>query len=272
MHFDRILTYIRGGGDLATGVAYRLHRAGFPVAVLELAQPRVIRRAVAFASAVYESEIEVEGVTARRVSGPEEAAALARWGLVAVLVDPDGAAVQSKMPSVLVDGRMLKENPGDTYITQAPLVIALGPGYTAGVDCHAVVETKRGHDLGRVIWEGRAEPNTGVPGRVGTFQAERVLRAPADGAVQSRAHIGDVVRAGQTVASVDDAPVPTPFDGVLRGLTYDGVVVRAGTKIGDVDPRGVRRHCFTISDKALAVGGGVLEAVLAAPQIRELLR
>ena len=267
MTFDKILICIRGGGDLATGVAYRLSRANFPVIVLELPQPLVIRRAVAFAQAVFEAEVEVEGVKARLAANPAEAAALARSGRVAVLVDPAGDAIRQLKPAVLVDARMLKANPGDTHKQQAPLVVVLGPGYTAGLDCHAVVETNRGHDLGRVIWRGAAKADTGVPGVVRIHRAERVLRAPADGIIQSVAQIGEAVTAGQLVATVGGAPVLAPFDGVLRGLAHNGLQVPAGAKIGDVDPRGVRRHCFSISDKALAVGGGVVEAVFSAQHI-----
>jgi xanthine dehydrogenase accessory factor len=270
MLFEEYLVCIRGGGDIASGVAYRLCRAGFPVVILELPRPLVIRRAVAFAEAVYSGEWEAEGVKARLTAGVAEAVAAARSGIVAVLVDPAGYAIPKLKPTVLVDARMLKTGSADTNPDQALLVIALGPGYTVGRECHAIIETNRGHNLGRVLWQGRAEPDTGVPGAVKGQTAERVLRAPADGSVQSIAQIGDLVTGGQLVATVGGEPVRAPFDGVLRGLLHDGVPVSAGHKIGDVDPRGVRRHCFTISDKALAVGGGVVEAILSAPQIRHL--
>jgi xanthine dehydrogenase accessory factor len=270
--FDPIPVCIRGGGDLASGVAARLVRAGFPVMVLELPEPLVIRRAVAFAEAVYAGEVTIEDLTGRRVDDTDEALVEALGGRVAVLIDPAGASIGALGPAVVVDARILKVNPGDLGLELAPLVVALGPGYTAGVDCHAVIETMRGHHLGRVLWQGAAQPNTGVPGAIGGRTSERVLRAPAAGKVQGRAQIGDRVAAGQAVATVGGAPVVSPFDGVLRGLLHDGVAVAVGYKIGDVDPRGVREHCFTISDKALAVGGGVLEAILAAPQIRRLIR
>jgi xanthine dehydrogenase accessory factor len=270
--FDSVPVCLRGGGDLASGVAYRLVRAGFPVVILELPQPLVIRRTVAFAEAVYAGEVHVEELTGRCVADPAAALVEARAGRVPVLVDPAGESIGALAPAVVVDARILKTNPGDVRPDLAPLVVALGPGYTAGVDCHAVIETMRGHHLGRVLWQGAAQPNTGVPGAVGGRTVDRVLRAPASGALQSRAQIGDPVTAGQTVATVDGAPVLSPFDGVLRGLLHDNLVVTAGLKIGDVDPRGVPEHCFTISDKALAIGGGVLEAILAAPQIRCLIR
>jgi xanthine dehydrogenase accessory factor len=269
MLFKQYLVCIRGGGDLATGVAYRLFRAGFPVVILELPQPLVIRRSVAFAQAVYSGDVEVEGVAARLMTSVTEATALARSGMVAVVVDPSGYAIPRMNPTTLVDARMLKANP-DTDPKQALLVIALGPGYTVGRDCHAVIETSRGHNLGRVIWQGRAAADSGIPGSVKGRTSDRVLRAPADGSLQSVVQIGELVKRGQLIATVGGEPVRAPFKGVLRGLLYDGVPVPKGAKIGDVDPRGVRRHCLTISDKALAIGGGVVEAVLSAPQIRHL--
>ena len=272
MLFENMLVCIRGGGDLATGVAYRLVRGGFPVVVLELERPLVIRRAVAAAEAIFSGQLEVEGLLARRVDDAESALQVAQTGTVAVLADPKGKSLVLLRPSVVVDARMIKSNPGDTALDMAPLVLALGPGYTAGEDCHAVIETNRGHDLGRVIWQGMAEPDTGVPGKVGTHQADRVLRAPADGVIESVVSIGETVRAGQLLAHVGGEPLLAPFDGVLRGLAHDGVQVPAGKKMGDVDPRGVRRHSFTISEKALAVGGGVLEAVLSAPQLQDHLQ
>lgn len=269
--FDHVPVVVRGGGDLASGVIYRLTRAGFPVLVLERAQPLAIRRAVSFASAVYDGQITVEGLTAHRVD--EVSAAADHWaaGTVPVLADDDGVSLDVLQPPVVVDARMAKRNLGTTR-DDAPLVIALGPGYTAGEDCHAVVETQRGHYLGRVIWQGPAALNTGQPGRVRGHVADRVLRAPADGYVIPQAEIGDHLAPGGVVATVGGVPVKAPFAGVLRGLIHSAVAVTVGFKIGDVDPRGVRDHCFTISDKSLAVGGGVLEALLSAPQLAGLLR
>ena len=246
---------------MGTGVAWRLRRCGFHVVMTETAQPSVIRRAVAFASAIYEGVAEVDGVTARLVE--DDAGIATAWaaGEVGVLVDPEAAVVERLRPDVVVDAIIAKRNVG-TRITDAPVVVALGPGFTAGVDCHAVVETNRGHNLGRVLLEGSAEPNTGVPGTVGGEGARRVLRAPAEGSFRGVRAIGDLVRAGDVVAYADEEPIRSQLDGVVRGLLHDGLEVHAGMKVGDVDPRGVAAHCFTISDKALAIAGGVLEAIL----------
>ena len=254
------LVGVRGAGDLATGVIHRLHRAGFAVVATELPQPTVLRRSVAFASAVWEATMTVEGVTAVRVDPADVARALARQE-VALLVDPDGRRLRALRAAVLVDATMAKR-PGGVGRDDAPLVIALGPGWTAGRDVDAVVETNRGHHLGRVILEGTAEPDTGVPGPIDGHAAERVLRAPRAGRFRGCREIADVVEAGTVVATVDGAPVVAGIAGVLRGLLHDGCEVRSGMKVGDVDPRAVPAHCLTISDKARAVAGGVLEAIL----------
>lgn len=256
------LVLIKGAGDLASGVAYRLFRVGFPLVMTELPQPTVVRRAVAFAQAVYDGQTCVEGIPARLAACPDEALALARDGRIAVLVDPEARAVAALRPRVVVDAIMAKRNLG-TRLTDAPLVIGLGPGFRAGVDVHAVIETNRGHWLGRVLLRGEAEPNTGVPAPVAGRGAERVLRAPADGLFVGLRAIGDTVAEGDVLGHVGGVAVVAPFDGCLRGLLQSGVPVHRGMKIGDVDPRATREHCFTISDKALAIGGGVLEAVLS---------
>ncbi|MBI2911107.1 MAG: EF2563 family selenium-dependent molybdenum hydroxylase system protein [Chloroflexi bacterium] len=259
--FSDTLTVVKGAGDMATGCVYRLVRAGFPVICTEIAGPTVVRRTVAFAEAILSGEVTVEDVCARRTGSVAEAVAIARQGDVAVLIDPDARVVREARPAVLVDAIMAKRNLS-TSIGDAPIVIALGPGFTAGVDCHAVIETNRGHNLGRVIWEGQAEPNTGVPGNIGGFAAERLVRAPADGIFEPARRIGDVVEPGDLLGTVAGQPVQAEIRGVLRGLIRDGLAVGAGMKIGDVDPRARPEHCLTISDKSLAVGGGVLEAVL----------
>ena len=227
--------------------------------VLELPRPLTVRRTVALSTAVTEGEAVVQGMKGVRAGSPDEAVATARTGAVAVLVETGLAPVGA---DVVVDARMAKRNLG-TAIGDADLVVALGPGFTAGVDCHAVVETMRGHDLGRVIWSGPAAADTGTPGPVGGRSAERVLRAPAAGTVAWDAAIGDRVAEGQRLATVAGSAVTAPFDGVLRGAIASGAEVRTGLKIGDVDPRSDPAACHRISDKALAVGGGVLEAVLA---------
>jgi xanthine dehydrogenase accessory factor len=264
--FPDLLVLVKGGGDLGTGVAWRLHRAGFPVLVTEREQPLVVRRTVAFASAVFDGEIAVEGVTAWRATDTDEARQLVEDGIIPVLVDPGCESRFALKPTVLVDAIMAKRNTG-TKISDAPFVIALGPGFTPNADCHCVIETQRGHNLGRVLWSNPAEPNTGVPGVIGGRSGERVLRAPCDGIAEGIKHIGDNVVAGEVIARVEGAPVVAPFDGILRGLVHDGLSVKGGMKIGDVDPRAKREHCFTISDKALAIGGGVLEATLGWLQV-----
>lgn len=269
--FEHVPVLVRGGGDLASGVIYRLTKAGFPVYVTELARPLAIRLTVSFAAAVYEGEIIIEGIRARRVDDVAQAREALVQGIVPVLVDEAGTVLAALRPAVVVDARMAKRNLGTTR-DDAPLVIALGPGFEAGVDCHAVIETNRGHYLGRVIWRGAAEPDTGQPGSVQGHVADRVLRAPADGLVMPHVRIGDRVQQGDLIASVNGEPVLAPFDGVLRGLIHPSAPVQRGLKIGDVDPRGNRDHCFTLSEKSLAIGGGVLEAVLSAPQLAEILR
>ncbi len=264
MLFADRLIIVRGGGDLGTGVVYRLHKAGFPVLVLELARPLVVRRQVALATAVLEGQIQVEDLIGRRANNLADAHQLIAAATIPILVAPDLHPVIDDLnttPFAIVDARLAKRNI-DTSIDQAPLVIGLGPGFTAGQDCHAVVETMRGHTLGRVIWQGSTLPDTGTPGIVAGKGAERVLRAPQDGIAGWEVEIGDQVTAEQPLGSVNGAPVKAPFDGVVRGLIAPGTAIKRGLKIGDIDARAGRAACFTISDKALAIGGGVLEAVL----------
>lgn len=265
MLFKDYPVLIRGGGDLATGVAYRLNKAGFPVIVLELPQPLVVRRRVALAAAVSAGQVQVESLVGQLVPDLSIAWKLAEADLVPVVVAPELPAVAAELPGrqalILVDGRMAKRKL-DTRIDQADLVIALGPGFSAGLDCQAVIETKRGHTLGRVIWQGPALANTGIPGQIGGKGAERILRAPVAGLAEWSLAIGDRVTAGQQIGSVAGQPVTAPFDGVIRGLIASGTRLTPGLKIGDVDPRADPAACSLISDKALAIGGGALEAVL----------
>jgi xanthine dehydrogenase accessory factor len=256
------IVIVKGGGDLATGIIHRLHRCGFTVVITEIAEPTVIRRSVAFANAVYTGEMVVEGVTAVAAKATEIAACL-QAGKIPVVVDPDCQVRQQLKPWGLVDAILAKYNCGTT-VNDAQVVVGVGPGFTAGQDVHCVVETMRGHDLGRVISVGDAHPNTGVPGDIGGYTLERLVKAPRAGKFRAVRSIGDVVRAGEVLAYVDDEPVTGMIDGVLRGLLYDGLTVNAGMKIGDIDPRAKVEHCWTISDKARAIGGGVLEALLMA--------
>jgi xanthine dehydrogenase accessory factor len=261
--FSDTLVLIKGAGDLASGIAYRLHRSGFPLVMTELPAPTMVRRAVSFGQAVYDGETAVEEVIARRVPGPGEALALARQGeAIPVLVDPAGQSVGLLQPAVLVDAIMAKRNTG-TRLGDAPLVIALGPGFTAGVDCHAVIETNRGHWLARIIYQGSPQLDTKTPGKVKGYAGGRVIRAPAAGHLQPLARVGDRLRKGDLIGTVDGREVRAMFDGVLRGLIHPDVPLTRGLKIGDLDPREVDRHYFTISEKSLAVGGAVLEAILA---------
>ncbi len=256
------IAVVRGAGDLGTGVAFRLWKAGFRVLCIDIEKPLVIRRMVAFASALYAGRMVVEGVSATRISFVDEALYLWQRDTLPVLADPVGRCIEVLKPHVVVDAIMAKRNLAGTQITQAPVVIACGPGFEVGVHCHAVIETNRGHDLGRVLWDGKAEPNTNVPGKVGGEDTKRVVRAPISGLMYGRKAIGDMVKVGQPIATVGTTIVEAPLAGVLRGLIHDGIDVVYGMKIGDIDPRGIQRHCFTISDKALAIGGGVLEAVM----------
>jgi xanthine dehydrogenase accessory factor len=261
-----MLVLIKGAGDLASGIALRLFRARFDILMTELPVPTAIRRTVAFSTAVFQGETTVEGV--RAVSANTEAQiqrALAAH-VIPVAVDPQGTLVKRFGPPVVVDAILAKRNLG-TRIDDGPVVIAAGPGFTAGLDCHAVVETKRGHGLGRVITEGSALPNTGIPGDIGGYTAERVLRAPEGGIFEPCKAIGDQVEAGETVAFVTGVPLKPGLRGVLRGLRPGGVQGVKGMKAGDVDPRCEPSHCFTVSDKALSVAGGVLEAILRFTRI-----
>ena len=255
-----MLVLIRGAGDIASGIALRLYRAGLSVVMTDLEQPTAIRRTVCFSQAILLGQVTVEDVTARAASLPQVEAILAA-GEIPVLADPQCRCREALRPDVLVDAILAKKNLG-TSITDAPAVIAVGPGFTAGVDCHAVVETMRGHTLGRVIWDGPALPNTNIPGLIGGFAGERVLRAPCDGVFRQVLDIGAQVQAGDIAGYVEDQPVTCTISGVLRGILPSGVTVFRGMKSGDVDPRCQPDFCRLASDKALAVGGGVLEAIL----------
>ena len=278
--FEDLLVLIKGAGDLATGVAWRLHRSGIPVVMTELPRPLSVRRAVAFAQAVYDEEHEVEDVTARKALTADVPDVLDA-GEIPVLVDPEMEATEELAPSVVVDAVVAKVNTGTT-LESAEFVAALGPGFEAGVDCHAVIETNRGPNLGRAIWEGGAEADTGTPaaawppptgresgngGPAEDMTAARVLRAPVAGRFRALACIGDRLEEDAPYGAIvqPSGEVKTllaPFSGVLRGLVHETVSLQPGLKIGDIDPRGEPALAFRISEKSLAVGGGVLEAFL----------
>ena len=263
------IVLIRGGGDLASGVALRLRRAGLGVVITELAEPLAVRRTVAFAEAVYASQISIEGVAARAVTDPTDTLKILNVlgkGQIPVVIDPECRSAASLHPLAIVDGRMTKRSP-EGLAHHALLYIGLGPGFEAPTNCHAVIETVRGHTLGRVIWEGSTLADTAKPEGDG----RRLLRSPAEGKLESDAQIGQHFEAGQPIAAVAGQSVLAPFAGVLRGLLHPGILARAGMKIGDMDARGDPRLCQLASDKSLAVGGGVLEALLSRPEVRSKL-
>ena len=252
---------IKGAGDLASGVAVRLAHCGFLIVMTDLPHPTSIRRTVCFSEAILKGSFTVEDVTAEYAKTISDIPAVHAHGHIAVLADPKAECIKALKPEVVVDAILAKHNLG-TQISDAPIVIALGPGFTANMDCHAVIETMRGHDLGRVILDGSAEPNTGIPGNISGFTTERVLRAPKDGTFAEIRHIGDIVEKDEPVASVDSEMITATISGVIRGLLPTGTSVYAGMKSGDIDPRPIQSHCYTVSDKARAIGGGVLEAIL----------
>lgn len=260
------LIIVRGGGDLATGSVYKLKKSGFPVLILEVETPSAIRRNVAFCEAVYQGTQTVEDMTCYLAESIEQAQQFLREGKLTVLVDPTGASIPKLKPIAVVDAILAKKNLG-TNKEMAPITVALGPGFTAGEDVDAVVETKRGHHLGRVLWEGSTAPNTGVPGIIGGFGKERVIHCPAKGILRNVKKITDTVSKGEVIAVVETedgiVPVEATLDGILRGLIRDGYPVKPGFKMADIDPRlDELENCFTISDKARCIAGGVLEAIL----------
>ncbi len=269
------LVLLRGGGDLASGVALRLHHAGLKTVITELAQPLAVRRAVSFAETVYEGRHTVEGLAARLVQ-PDQLSAALDAGEIPVLIDPNADILLSSLRlgsgqafvfPVVIDARLTKQPPAPLPI-HVPLLIGLGPGFQAGINCDAAIETRRSHTLGRVYWNGAVQPDSGQP----EGDPRRVLRAPQDGTLSARAKIGEHVETGQVVAVISDQySVISPLKGVLRGLIRDGIRVTQGLKIGDIDPRDDPAACFLVSDKALAVGGAVLEAILTRETIRESL-
>ena len=256
-----MLVLIRGAGDLASGIALRLHRSHLRVVMTDLEKPTAIRRTVCFSQAIMFGEAKVEDVTAVRAESVDDVRHILAAENIPVLADPAAECRAALRPDVLVDAILAKKNLG-TAITDAPLVIGVGPGFSAGEDCHVVIETMRGHTLGRVIRSGPAIPNTNIPGLIGGFAGERVLRAPDDGIFRQLHGIGDLVKAGEAVGEVNGKRMVCTISGVLRGILADGTPVFKGMKSGDVDPRAQVENCYTASDKAIAVGGGVLQAIL----------
>lgn len=253
---------IRGAGEMASAVAWRLFMANMGrICMLELANPMAVRRLVSFCTALDEGSAMVEGVAAVTAAGAEEIHAAWAKGKIAVVLNEDWERIETLAPDIVVDAILAKRNIA-TNKDQAPLVIALGPGFEAGKDCHMVIETNRGHDLGRIIEAGSAAPNTGNPGNIAGFTGERVLRAPATGRFETSRRIGDMIAAGETVGQVGSAPVIAGLDGILRGLIRDGTSIPADRKLGDIDPRAKLEYCATISDKARAIAGSVLEGIM----------
>lgn len=258
---DNKLVIIRGGGDIASGIIHRLYKSGFKVIILEIDKPTVIRRTVSYAQAVYDNEVIIEGVKAVKINSVDEIEKVINENNIPLLIDRYGDLISQIKPFVVVDAILAKRNLG-TKINFAPIVIGVGPGFEAGKDVHAVIESNRGHNLGRVILNGSAEANTGIPGNIAGYSVERVIRSPKKGVIKHKSKIGDVVSKGEVIGYVDDTEILSPLDGVLRGLIQDGIYVEANFKIGDVDPRGIVDYCFTISEKARAIGGAALQAIL----------
>lgn len=259
--FNEIVV-VRGGGDIASGSIQKLHRSGFRVLVLEIDKPTSIRRKVCFGEAVYENRITIEDITAVKVTNEEEIFEVWKENNIPVIIDSKGKYIDILKPDIVVDAILAKKNLG-TNIDMAPCTIALGPGFEAGKDANIVVETNRGHNLGRLIFSGSAAENTGVPGVISGYSKERVIYSPSSGIINNIKEIGDLVKKGDLIASVGGTPVKATIDGVLRGIIRNKAEVFKGLKIADIDPRlSERKNCFTISDKARNIGGAVLEAVL----------
>lgn len=259
--FNENLVLIRGAGDIATGVAVRLHHAGFQVIMTDLPKPTVIRRSVSFAQSIYTKMTQVEDVTAIHAKNDKDAKTIIANGHIPVLIDKSCQYLSSLKPKFVVDAILAKHNLG-THKTMAPITIALGPGFIAGEDCHAVIETNRGHYLGKIIYQGKTADNTGIPGNIGGYTYERVLRSPCNGLFNSDRQIGELVNEGDIIAYIDKTPIYAPLSGMIRGLLQNNLTVSKGFKVGDIDPRGSKADYTTISDKARAIGGSVLEAMM----------
>ena len=259
---SELIVVIKGAGEMASAVAWRIYMSNIrQILMLESASPQAVRREVSFCEAVHDGRKTVEGVEANRADNDDEAREAWRQGKIAVVADPEWKMLDRLQPNVVIDAILAKKNLG-SHMREAPLVIGLGPGFVAGHDVHFVIETNRGHNLGRIMTSGTAEPNTGIPGPIGGYTAERVLRAPCDGEFKTRCSIGNLVKKGDRVGTVAADAVLANIDGVLRGLIRSSSRVHRGLKLGDIDPRGDVDYCHTISDKARAISGSVLETIL----------
>ncbi|MCI9302676.1 MAG: EF2563 family selenium-dependent molybdenum hydroxylase system protein [Clostridium sp.] len=256
-----MIVLIKGAGDLATGIAYRLKKSGFDIVMTEIDNPTTVRRTVAFSQAIFDNEIEIEGIKGIKVNNINEIHKEIKKGNIPIIIDKEANIIKKLKPKVVVDAIIAKKNLG-TSINDAPIVIGVGPGFEAKKDCHLVIETKRGHYLGKVIEEGSAIPNTGIPGNIGGYTKERIIRASSNGKIRPVVKIGDYVKKGEVIAYIDGVEVVAEIDGIVRGMLQEGIEVFKGMKSGDIDPRCEKDHCFTISDKARSIGGGVLEAIM----------
>ncbi len=254
---------IKGAGEMASGIAWRLFRSHLNVCMTELERPIAVRRAVSFCEAIYEGKQIVEGVEGILVDSVDRILSTWEQNKIPIMIDPQCRVKERLKPHCLVDAILAKKNTG-THLGDADLVVALGPGFVAGIDVHMVIETNRGHRLGQILIDGAAEPNTGIPGEIGGYTWQRVLRAPSLGVFVAERDIGDQVEKGVVVGSVGGNPVMAGVEGVVRGLIRPETPVREGFKLGDIDPRGEKNFCYTISDKARALGGSVLEAIMRA--------
>jgi xanthine dehydrogenase accessory factor len=265
-----MIVLIRGGGDLASGVAFRLYKSGFRIVITELAKPLTVRRLASFSEAIFSGETTVEGITAKRVNEIDDrlrVLQLLSKGRIPIMVDPEGKTIQSIHPTVIIDARMLKVAP-EALKHNAKLYIGLGPGFVGGKNCHVAIETQRGPWLGRAIWDGPTQTDSGVPEAVSNRNSERVLYSPTDGKITLYKQIGDAVIKGDVLGEINQQKIYAPFDGILRGLIHPEVDIQKGMKIGDLDPRNDPKLCNHFSDKALAIGGGILEAILSKVELR----
>lgn len=259
---NRDIVVIRGGGDIASGIIQKLYRVGFRVLVLETAKPTSIRRTVCFSEAIYESKTNIEGIIAIHVNDNIEIHQAWEENFVPIVVDPKGLYIEKLKPIAVIDAIMAKRNTGLNR-SLAPITIGIGPGFIAGKDCNLVIESNRGHNMGRIIFQGCAESNSGIPGNIAGYTTERLLKSPDDGIIYLMHDIGDLVKAGDIVARVNGQGIYAKIDGIVRGLIRDGTYVTKGFKVGDLDPRVKElKNCFTISDKAMAIGGAVLESIM----------